>query len=420
MDRNPGSTEEMESRDEGPHNPVQITRDGGNQRVLEDDVFTGNLLTFFRGLRRLGMVVGPAEEQLALAALDSVGWEDADVCRTAVQAVVVKHPQHLPLFHAAWRQFWRSLHWPPSPLNEQTLLAQVAQRWVQRRGAPRVSWMGHAGAADAADAGRVSLVARTGASLEEHLRHRDFVRMTEEEWAQLQRWQVRVQPLWRPGRRWQPAARGQEVDWPATLREGVRGTAAPVAWRSQPRRQRPVLVVCDVSGSMEPYSRGLLRFLHALLLAGVQLDGFAFSTRLTRVTSALRYRDPDRALRETADRVTDFAGGTRLADALSALRQRWAGVALQPGACVVLATDGLDAGDADELERELQRLARRAYRLVWWNPLAGLPGFVPAARGQQQLARYVDAMLPAGSWGQLEQAWQGLGKVTRRVRRAGE
>ncbi|MCL6593033.1 MAG: VWA domain-containing protein [Alicyclobacillus sp.] len=380
-----------------------------------------NTLAFLRGLRRLGMTVGPAEEQLVLAALDCVGWADSDVCRTAVQAVVVKHPQHIPLFHAAWQQFWRLLRRPQTPLSEQTLLAQVAQRWVQRRATPRVVWMGRAGAADpAAGAGRVPLVARTGASPEEHLRHRDFARMTEEEWAQLQRFQVRVQPLWRPGRRWQTAVRGREVDWPSALREWVRGGAAAGVWRCQPRRQRPVVVVCDVSGSMEPYSRGLLRFLHALLLAGVQLDGFVFSTRLTRVTSALRYRDPDRALREAMGRVADFAGGTRLADALSTLRHGWAGRALQPDALVVLATDGLDAGDAEALERELQRLARRAYRLVWWNPLAGQPGFLPVARGQQQLARYADAVLPAGSWEHLEQAWTRLAKVARRVRRAGD
>src|SRR5215208_6597773 len=141
--------------------------------------------------------------------------------------------------------------------------------------------------------------------------------------------------------------------------------------RVQPRR---VVLLCDVSGSMAPYSRVLLRFLHASVVAGGRLEAFSIGTRLTRITRELTTRDPDRALRQTAGAVRDISGGTRLGDAIKEFVDRWGQRGMARGAVVVIFSDGWDRGDVSVLAEQMQRLARLAYRVVWVNPLKAAPG----------------------------------------------
>lgn len=380
--------------------------------------FVSNLLAFLRGLRRLGFSVSPGEARLVLSALGRLGVTDARTCRDAVQAVVVKHAHEVPLFRAAWQVFFQNARGVQHAwLALNTLSAQVARGWQERHRHLQVVWMGRDPAPDPDRAGGdeagPQVWIRTGASAEERLRRRDAARITPAEWEQVKRWRVRATPLWRPSRRRIAVRRGGPLDLGRTIRRAAAGTGGEcIDWiyRKVRKKQRPVVLLCDVSGSMDPYSRMALRFAHALMQAGLRVDVYVFSTRLTRITDRLRLRDADRALQEAVWAVPDMSGGTRLADALAAFRQRHAVRALRGGAVVVLLSDGLDAGEPGVLDAEVVRLRRLARRLVWWNPLLGDPSYQPSARGATVLARHADGVWPAHNWAGLEAAWADLAK----------
>jgi hypothetical protein len=173
-------------------------------------------------------------------------------------------------------------------------------------------------------------------------------------------------------------------------------------WRAPSVRPRPVVLVCDVSGSMEPYARMLLQYMHASVAARRRVEAFAFGTRLTRITHELGGRDHDRALERASEAVNDFAGGTRIGAALAELN-RVHGRRLGRGAVVVILSDGWDRGDPDLLGVEIARLARTAHRLVWLNPLAAHPDYEPLTRGMRAAVPHTDELLAGNSLGSLEQ-----------------
>jgi uncharacterized protein with von Willebrand factor type A (vWA) domain len=162
------------------------------------------------------------------------------------------------------------------------------------------------------------------------------------------------------------------------------------------------VLVCDVSGSMTPYSRMLLQYVHASVAARRRVEAFAFGTRLTRITNELSGRDHDRALERAATAVTDFAGGTRIGGALAELN-RAHGRRVGRGAVIVILSDGWDRGDPEMLEAEMSRLRRSAHRLVWLNPLAAHPEFEPLTRGMRAAVPYTDELLAGNSLASLEQ-----------------
>jgi uncharacterized protein with von Willebrand factor type A (vWA) domain len=154
------------------------------------------------------------------------------------------------------------------------------------------------------------------------------------------------------------------------------------------------VLICDVSGSMERYSRLLMIFAYAIGRRE-DLEAFVFSTRLTRITRQLRYRDLDRSLDAVSKGVHDFSGGTRIGDALSDFNRHWARRVLGHGAVVIIVSDGWDRGDPDQLARELVHLRRSAHRLVWLNPLIGSEGYQPLTRGMAAALPYCDDFLAA-------------------------
>jgi uncharacterized protein with von Willebrand factor type A (vWA) domain len=204
--------------------------------------------------------------------------------------------------------------------------------------------------------------------------------------------------VWNPGlrrtRRW-VRGRGARVDFRRAIADGLRTGGEVVSLASLTRRVRPrrLVLLCDVSGSMERYSRMLLHFAHALTLRHQRVEAFLFSTRLTRVTMQLRLRRPDAALAAVARSVPDWSGGTRIGGAIKEFHQRWARRALNGGPVVLLISDGWDRGDPDELRDQIARLQRRCHRLVWLNPLIGTAGYAPLTRGLQAALPFVDDFL---------------------------
>ncbi|MBX6394358.1 MAG: VWA domain-containing protein, partial [Alicyclobacillaceae bacterium] len=252
----------------------------------------------------------------------------------------------------------------------------------------------------------VSLVVRGGQSAAEMLRHQDAARLTPEEIRQLE--SSALSPLWRGSRRRRPARKGKEWDASGTLRRTVqRGECWELARRRRVTRRRRTVWICDVSGSMDPYSRMVLRFVYALARRGIPVEVFVCSTRLTRVTPALKNRDPERALSEMWSAAPDWSGGTRLARALRTLRLEWGWRVLR-GAGLILVTDGLEAEDPGSLGEEMQKLRRLAAWTVWLNPALSDPEYRPVAKGSAALQEVVDAHWPGYSWECLESAWKQL------------
>lgn len=208
----------------------------------------------------------------------------------------------------------------------------------------------------------------------------------------------------RLSRRTRPARRrGHAPDLRRLVRASLRTGGEPVErhWRAPTVRPRPVVLVCDVSGSMAPYSRMLLQYLHASVAARRRVEAFAFGTRLTRITHELSARDHDLAMDRAAAAVVDFAGGTRIGEALAELN-RIHGRRLGRGAVVVILSDGWDRGDPQQLAAEMARLRRSAHRLVWLNPLAAHADYEPLARGMRAAIPHTDRLLPGNSLASLE------------------
>src|SRR5713101_1525470 len=218
----------------------------------------------------------------------------------------------------------------------------------------------------------------------EVLRHKDFAAFTHDEFAEARRLMadLRLAGELRRSRRLKATRRDSgRPDLRRTVRRALRSGGEPMrrAWLVQAERPRRIVLLCDVSGSMEPYARALLRFLHAAVTArgAGRVEAFALGTRLTRITRELSWRDPDAALADAARAVVDWSGGTRLGEGLRAFNDRWGVKGMARGAVVVILSDGWDRGEPDQLAGEMARLGRVAHRIVWVNPLKAHPGYAP-------------------------------------------
>jgi uncharacterized protein len=254
----------------------------------------------------------------------------------------------------------------------------------------------------------------------ELLRAKDFADYTENERRVARLVMARLArrgPL-RPSRRTRrsprrgPRPHGARPDLRRTLRASLRSGGDPVErhWRVPAERQRPLVLVCDVSGSMEPYARMLLQYVQACVAARRRVEAFVFGTRLTRVTAELRGRDPDRALDRAARAASDWSGGTRIGEALAALNREH-GRRVGRGATVVILSDGWDRGEPELLSREMERLARCTHRVVWLNPLKAHPEYEPLTRGMQAALPHVRHFLTGNSLASLEELAELMGEV---------
>ena len=244
----------------------------------------------------------------------------------------------------------------------------------------------------------------------EVLRHKDLAACTADELDEAHRLMadLRVHAALRRSRRRRSHAHGRgRLDLRGSMRRALR-TGGEVLWpaTTEPRpRPRRLTLLLDVSGSMEPYARGLARFAHAAVAARRrgQVEVFALGTRVTRITRELSSHDPDEALHQAGDAVVDWAGGTRLGDGLRRFNDRWGVRGMARGAVVVIVSDGWDRGDPATLASEMERLRRVTHRLVWVNPLKASPGYAPLARGMAAALPHVDQFLEGHSVASLEE-----------------
>src|SRR5437660_1511969 len=249
----------------------------------------------------------------------------------------------------------------------------------------------------------------------EVLRKKDFENFTWEEVQEAKklmaamRWHLGM----RPTRRKAPARNGSYPDMRRIVRRNLKhgGELIELTWREIRFKPRPLVIICDVSGSMSLYSRLLLHFIHTLSNGLLNVEAFVFGTRLTRITRQLKRRDVDEAVRDVSKTVQDWSGGTRIGDALHFFNQKWARRVLGRGAVVLIISDGWDRGDAGVLEVEMDRLQHSCHRLIWLNPLLGSPDYRPLTIGMKTALPYIDNFLPAHNLDSLISLGNLLGRI---------
>jgi uncharacterized protein with von Willebrand factor type A (vWA) domain len=363
------------------------------------------LVGFGRLLRARDLPVGTGRILAFCRAVAALGRFDRDSLYLAGRLTMVARKQDFAVYDDAFQQWF--------PQARDRLLAELAGWTPRAREADQEIdlLVGEALSEEEAAAGEsdeveervtVGLVA-SGAEV---LRAKSFEDLSEAERhdadAAIRRLTVML-PL-RRARRYRAAPRGRRFDLRRTVRASLRTQGEPFrrAWRNRRSKRRPLVLLLDVSGSMSSYSRALLQFGFAAVRAGQSVEVFAFGTRLTRLTRSLRRSEPDVAMRQVADSVIDWEGGTRIGASLKELLDRYGQQAWMRGSVVVLCSDGLERGDPVVLAAQMARLGRVAHRLVWVNPLKGSPRYQPLARGMAAALPHVDSFLPGHNLQSLE------------------
>ena len=387
--------------------PEAAGPDGNSGRLAE------NIMHFGRVLRAAGLPVGPGAVIAAVRAVEAVGLRNRTDFYWALHAVFVNRRTQREIFDQAFHIFWRnpqilermmammlpSIDVPDEEGSEpekQKVSPRVAEALAAQKQQP-----------EAPRPEALELDAAMTWSAEERLAEKDFEKMTNDEVAEAKQAIARLHlPLEElRTRRYRPDRRKARADMRATLRAALRsgGDIIPLRFRKQRTRHPPLIVLCDISGSMERYSRMLLHFLHAMTNDRDRVYTFLFGTRLTNVTRYLRYKDIDVALEKVAESVQDWSGGTRIGRCLHAFNRDWSRRVLGQGALVLLITDGLDRDAGAGLGVEMDRLHRSCRRLIWLNPLLRYDGFEPKSHGIRAIMPHVDDFRPVHSLESLAQ-----------------
>jgi len=351
---------------------------------------------FARLLRAAGLDVPVGATLVFAEALGAVGAGSRDSVYWAGRATLVRRPEDVELYDRAFAAWWEHVHEIPlaSPIEHEVVLA-----------------FDHDGDDDASDDDGEPSDAPTLSvrySRAEVLRQRDFAHYSPHEFAESRRLMddLRMAGAMRRSRRLRASRRSRgRPDLRRTVRRAIRAGGEPIsrAYVEPAVRPRRLVLLCDVSGSMEAYARGLVRFLHAAVVGRGRVEAFAIGTRLTRITRELSSRDPDAAIAAAARRVTDWSEGTRLGEGLQQFNDEWGVRGMARGAVVVILSDGWDRGDPELLGAQMERLHRVAHQVVWVNPLKSSPNFAPLARGMAAALPHVDEFVEGHNLASLEQ-----------------
>jgi uncharacterized protein len=364
-----------------------------------------HVVVFGRVLREGGLEVGPQRISDALRGLDAVDLARQEDVYWTLRQTLVSRRDDLDIFDRAFAAWFLRVGGRSR--------VQAAEPPPRRPGERRKG--GAPGPGPELDGGEIEVGAW---SADELLRTRDFAAMTPEEFARARRL-IRQIAFSRPTRRThrlRSDRRRGALDVRALARASLATGGDPVqrTYRSRSAAPRKVVLILDISGSMEAYARALLLYLHAARGSGRGVETFAFGTRLTRLTVELGVRDPDTALAAAAKRVVDWSGGTRIGESLKAYNDEWGRRALTRGAVVVILSDGCELGDPARVAIEMERLARQAFAVVWVNPLKGHPDYQPLTGGMQAAYAHVDRLLAGHDVASLEALGTVLGGIERR------
>lgn len=362
---------------------------------MSDQDLVSAVVKLCRGLRGRGLLVTPAHTSDAVRALRELGLSSRGQTYFALRCVLTSAPEDFPIFDELFAQLFgkpRSAHddrpeapreKPPGPEDGKEKGPASLSSWRQQ---------GDAG-------GEPSEEEELPAASDKVAQgKKDFASFGDEELEEIERIARRLarKLAARPSRRWRAARRGARVDLRRTVRKSLSNGAEPLELcfrRKKPRKTR-IVALCDVSGSMDLYSRFLLQFLYGLQGSVARVESFVFATDLRRITDLLRERPYASALRGLSAQVTDWSGGTRIGACLAAFDADWERL-VDRRTVVVILSDGWDTGDPAQLSEQLARLKRRSRRLIWLNPLLGSPGYEPLTQGMQAALPHLSVFAPA-------------------------
>ncbi len=385
---------------------------------MQGEILLENVLDFPRLLHRAGIPVSPQQRVDFARSLTWVDIGARDQVYHAARSLLITRFEHLQLFETLFNLFWRSpaqaRRWrppfkPPTPRHPRptaTALTLLAAR---------------AGPADPEQDVIDRSVTYSAAEL---LQNKPFAQMTKEELESVRRLMQTMQ--WdisrRVTRRYVPDRGGARLHLSRVLRIAAKhgGVAPHLSWQSRKVKPRPLVLLADISGSMERYARLVLQFFYAVSHRFGQVEAFLFGTRLTRITTQLKVRNVDQAVTRAASQVIDWAGGTRIGESISAFNKEWGRRVLRRGAVVVIISDGWERGDPGLLTREMRHLHHRCYRLIWLNPHLGRQSYQPLVEGMAAALPHVDDFLPVHNVESLKALATHLASLsTRRPVRAG-
>ena len=365
--------------------------------------FLTNLVRFGRILRAAGLPVGTGRILQAVRAVRQVGVSNRGDFYWTLHAVFVSHPRHRYLFEQAFRVFWKNPKLPEQAIamllpqaklpEDESRSKELARRIAEQLYPHQID-----GDQYEIDDVEFELRASPTYSSRERLQNVDFEAMSSDELDEAKQLigKMRMAFADSPTRRFRPHVSGPRLDMRRTLKSSLKGGSESIALiRCKLRKQQtPVIVLCDISGSMSEYSRMMLHFMHSLKIARPNVSSFVFGTRLTSITRQLEVRDVDQALDDITAVVEDWHGGTRISDCLKEFNRNWVRRLPTHRAMVLLVTDGLDRSKSADLTPQIQLLQRSCKKLIWLNPLLRYQEFEPKVSAIRALLPYVDAFLP--------------------------
>lgn len=350
---------------------------------------------FVRALREAGIEVPIGATLLYVRALSAVNDVNRSARYWCGRTTLITRSEDFMTYHKVFGKYWVG-----ADFDEPDQVAMATSIAIDQEGED-----GDDGVAGDDDDAEPDVTMRYSAV--EVLRDKDFAEYSKEELRELNYLlsRIRIGGALRPSRRQRASKRRSgQPDLRRTVRRALANDGEPIdrAFRRPSEHPRRVVLLLDISGSMEAYSRALLRFVHATVLARGRVEAFALGTRLTRLTREMATLDPDRALGNAAGAVDDWSGGTRLGESLRAFNDEWAVRGMARGAVVVVLSDGWDRGEPELMAEQMGRLQRVAYRIVWSNPLKATDGYAPLARGMAAALPFVDEFVEGHSLGALE------------------
>jgi uncharacterized protein with von Willebrand factor type A (vWA) domain len=364
------------------------------------DHLVGNILTLVNLLRQAGLAVSTDQVGEFASALTWVNIGEREQVYHAARCLLVSRYEHLRLFETLFNAFWRAQHETPHSAGQK---APRAPRHDSDHQPVLVTYM--ASKARPTDP-ELDVADKTATYSDlEVLQQKDFSLMTPEELEAVKRLiqNMRWQACFRRTRRKVADDSGETLHMRRVMASAARHSGVPLmlAWQSRKIKQRPIVLIADISGSMEKYSRLVLQFFYSLSQSLKNVECFVFGTRLTRVTTQLKLKNIDRAVNEAAREVVDWSGGTRIGESLSTFNKQWGRRVLHRGAIVIIVSDGWERGDVDNLRAQMRYLQLRCHRLVWLNPLMGKVTYQPVVEGMAAALPYVDDFLPVHNFQSL-------------------
>ncbi len=379
---------------------------------MSDGHISAHLVGFVHLLRSMGILVGSGQLIDLAQGLTFVSLTDREALHDAARCTLITKPEDLPLFEAAFGFYFRPIS-GFDPAQMAIPIIRIPQRPLRIPRKKPVAGENPGDDSNDTEEHKVGVTLAYTAS--ETLRTRDFGSFSYDEvqQARVMMRQMRWRPAMRRTRRTQRTKQRGRVDMRRIIRDSLRFGGEPVhlAYRRPRQRQRPLVVLCDISGSMDRYSRMLLQFVHTLNEGVGMVESFVFGTRLTRVTRLLRSKDVDDAVALVSKQVLDWSGGTRIGNTIREFNVKWSRRVMSRGPVVLIISAGWYRGDPTLLSKEMARLQRSCHRLIWLNPLLGNARYQPLTQGMQAALPYIDDFLPVHNLLSVEQLGQTLATV---------